>query len=317
MPRPRRTSRSAGSSRRTSAPCDGRSGSAGASRGPAPSASTWKKQLPGSDSYRSFTPIGLRKSLDAPSGSVRGQTTITERRRRMGAMRWSCALRSAVALAARPSTAMTRARRRGTIPPAIVEGLPTPVLRVHLRRTGSGCTTWRGICLNLERAVARQRIVQLIHSHRFTEKPRRTLRVRLNGAGTGTGSSTTPPRPAQIPGARRRARTGSYGAAAGATTPTAAALRIATTSRPAPRAATLASASCAPRHSVCAKAEGQRNRSWPSKRRRPRLGRARRGFRFWGCNLWSNQGNPFIQSDLTPKNSFSLLSAPVSGMRRG
>jgi hypothetical protein len=32
---------------------------------------------------------------------------------------------------------------------------------------------------NLERAVARQRIVQLIHSHRFTEKPRRTLRVRL------------------------------------------------------------------------------------------------------------------------------------------
>jgi putative transposase len=33
--------------------------------------------------------------------------------------------------------------------------------------------------INLERAVARQRIVQLIHSHRFTEKPRRTLRVRL------------------------------------------------------------------------------------------------------------------------------------------
>jgi hypothetical protein len=34
--------------------------------------------------------------------------------------------------------------------------------------------------LNLERAVARQRIVPLIHSHRFTEKPRRTLpRVRL------------------------------------------------------------------------------------------------------------------------------------------
>jgi hypothetical protein len=33
--------------------------------------------------------------------------------------------------------------------------------------------------LSLERAVARQRIVQLIHSHRFTEKPRRTLRVRL------------------------------------------------------------------------------------------------------------------------------------------
>jgi hypothetical protein len=35
------------------------------------------------------------------------------------------------------------------------------------------------LIFNLERAVARQRIVQLIHSHRFTEKPRRTLRVRL------------------------------------------------------------------------------------------------------------------------------------------
>jgi hypothetical protein len=30
--------------------------------------STWKEQLPGSESYSSFTPIGLRKSLDAPSG---------------------------------------------------------------------------------------------------------------------------------------------------------------------------------------------------------------------------------------------------------
>jgi hypothetical protein len=39
---------------------------------------------------------------------------------------------------------------------------------------------WHGHAgFNLERAVARQRIVQLIHSHRFTEKPRRTLRVRL------------------------------------------------------------------------------------------------------------------------------------------
>jgi hypothetical protein len=28
---------------------------------------TWKEQLPGSESYSSFTPIGLRKSLDAPS----------------------------------------------------------------------------------------------------------------------------------------------------------------------------------------------------------------------------------------------------------
>jgi hypothetical protein len=30
--------------------------------------SAWKEQLPGRESYSSFTPIGLRKSLDAPSG---------------------------------------------------------------------------------------------------------------------------------------------------------------------------------------------------------------------------------------------------------